>query len=102
VEGCPCPACATFSRAYLRHLFVAGEILGHRLLTVHNLTHLTNLMAAAREAIAAGRFEAFRAESEARLLARGSAGDSSEDPPLVAATRRVGASGIPATLDPSG
>ena len=102
VEGCPCPACAKFSRAYLRHLFVAGEILGHRLLTVHNISHLTNLMAAAREAIAAGRFEAFRAESQARLLARGRERDGSDDLPFPAATRRVGASRIPATLDPSG
>jgi queuine tRNA-ribosyltransferase len=60
-EGCPCPACAGgFSRAYLRHLFAAGEILAHRLLSLHNLTHLGGLMAGARAAIAQGRFTEYR------------------------------------------
>jgi queuine tRNA-ribosyltransferase len=60
-EGCPCPACAGgFSRAYLRHLFAAGEILAHRLLSLHNLTHLGLLMAGARSAIAAGRLSEYR------------------------------------------
>jgi queuine tRNA-ribosyltransferase len=60
--GCPCPSCAGgFSRAYLRHLFGAGEILGHRLVSLHNLTHLGSLMAGARGAIAGGTFVAFRA-----------------------------------------
>jgi queuine tRNA-ribosyltransferase len=60
-EGCPCPACAGgFSRAYLRHLFAAGEILAHRLLSLHNLTHLGGLMAGARAAIAQGRFAEYR------------------------------------------
>jgi queuine tRNA-ribosyltransferase len=67
VEGCPCAACRRFSRAYIRHLFAAGEILGHRLLTLHNVTHVSGLMARAREAIAGGRFAAFRAEVQARL-----------------------------------
>jgi queuine tRNA-ribosyltransferase len=102
VEGCACPACTRFSRAYLRHLFAAGEILGHRLLTLHNLTHVTNLVATARKAIAAGRFEAFRAASEARLGSADAAGDSSDDLQFPTTTRRVGASRIPATLDPSG
>jgi queuine tRNA-ribosyltransferase len=57
---CPCPACAGgFSRAYLRHLFLAGEILVLRLLSVHNLTLYGALVRGAREAIAAGRYEAF-------------------------------------------
>jgi queuine tRNA-ribosyltransferase len=102
VEGCACPACTRFSRAYLRHLFAAGEILGHRLLTLHNLTHVSNLVATAREAIAAGRFEAFRAASEARLGSGDEAGDSSDDLKFPTTTRRVRASRIPATLDPSG
>jgi queuine tRNA-ribosyltransferase len=55
-DGCGCAACSRFSRAYLRHLFAAGEILAARLLSVHNLTHLGALMAGAREAIAASRF----------------------------------------------
>ena len=67
VDGCPCPACTRFSRAYIRHLIAVGEILGHRLLSIHNVTHLSNLMASTRAAIAAGRFEAFRAEAESRL-----------------------------------
>ena len=67
-EDCGCAACATFSRAYLRHLFAAGEILAHRLVSIHNLTHLAALMANAREAIADGRFVAWRDEVEARLL----------------------------------
>jgi queuine tRNA-ribosyltransferase len=58
--GCACYTCRTFSRAYLRHLFRAGEILALRLNTVHNLHHYLRLMEGAREAIVAGRFDAFR------------------------------------------
>jgi queuine tRNA-ribosyltransferase len=55
---CACPACrGGFSRAYLRHLFMAGEILGHRLLSLHNLYYYAALTAAARKAIAEGYFE---------------------------------------------
>jgi queuine tRNA-ribosyltransferase len=57
---CDCPTCTTFSRAYLRHLFQAGEILGLRANTIHNLHHYLRLMAGAREAISTGRFEPFR------------------------------------------
>jgi len=60
-EGCPCPACRR-SRAYIRHLFMAGEMLGPILLSIHNLTYYQQLMTGAREAIAADRFAAFRAE----------------------------------------
>ncbi len=102
VEGCPCPACTRFSRAYLRHLVMAGEILGHRLLTLHNVTHLTNLMSAAREAVAAGRFGAFRAESDARLRAAVGADQASDEAPLPVPSRRAGAPRLPGTLDPSG
>ena len=45
VEGCPCPACAIFSRAYIRHLITQDEIAGLRLLTLHNLHHLIALVA---------------------------------------------------------
>ena len=56
--GCSCPVCSQgFSRAYLRHLYVAGEILAHRLLSLHNLHAYAGLMAAARKAIEEGRFE---------------------------------------------
>ena len=58
--GCTCYTCQTFSRAYLRHLFRAGEILALRLHTVHNLHHYLRLMEGAREAIQEGRFEPFR------------------------------------------
>lgn len=55
-ETCECTACARFSRAYLRHLFSAGEILAHRLVTIHNLTHMARLMSEVREAIRHRRF----------------------------------------------
>jgi queuine tRNA-ribosyltransferase len=57
---CGCYACRHYSRAYLRHLFVSREILAYRLLTWHNLYYYFNLMARMREALAAGRFDAFR------------------------------------------
>jgi queuine tRNA-ribosyltransferase len=62
VEGCTCPACTGFSRAYIRHLVTQSEISGLRLLTMHNLHHLLDLAARARAAIAAGRFADLRAE----------------------------------------
>ena len=52
--GCSCPACRSYSRAYLRHLVKAEEILGMMLLTWHNLQFYQDLMTALREAIAAG------------------------------------------------
>ena len=60
-EGCGCPCCAGgFSRAYLRHLFIAGEMLVLRLLSVHNLFTYGALMRDARAAIAAGTYGAFK------------------------------------------
>ena len=56
-EGCGCYACRHFSRAYLRHLFMAGEILGHRLASIHNLRMLVRLVAQIREAIGSGGLE---------------------------------------------
>ncbi len=67
VEGCPCPACTTFSRSYLRHLFNVQDILAHRLLSLHNLTHLATLMRDARTAIREHRFAAFHEERLALL-----------------------------------
>jgi queuine tRNA-ribosyltransferase len=61
-EGCGCYPCRTFTRAYLRHLFKAGEILALRANTLHNLTFYLSLMAEARRAVEEGRFEAFRRE----------------------------------------
>ena len=63
---CSCEACRDFSRAYLRHLYTSGEILGLRLNTIHNLTYYLSLMRRMREAIASGRFAAFRAEFDER------------------------------------
>jgi queuine tRNA-ribosyltransferase len=60
--SCGCYACRTFSRAYLRHLFRSGEILGLRLNTLHNLTFYLSLMDDARRAVTAGTFAAFRRE----------------------------------------
>ena len=51
--GCPCPACTTFSRAYVHHLVKSGEILGAMLMTQHNLWFYQRLMQALRDAIAA-------------------------------------------------
>jgi queuine tRNA-ribosyltransferase len=59
--SCACYGCRRFSRAYLRHLFMAEELLAYRLLTLHNLTFFLGLIRAMREAIAAGDFRAFRA-----------------------------------------
>ncbi len=59
---CGCPACRDYSRAYLHHLVRSNEILGCMLLTWHNLQHYQDLMAALRQAIAAGRLDDFRAE----------------------------------------
>jgi len=55
--GCDCYSCGRFSRAYLRHLFMAGEILGHRLASIHNVRLLVRLVAQIREAIGTGRLE---------------------------------------------
>lgn len=55
-EGCPCPLCTRFSRAYLSHLFRAKEMLAYRLATCHNLTFTLDFMARIRAAIRAGTF----------------------------------------------
>lgn len=59
-EACGCPVCRRYSRAYLSHLFRAGEITALRLNTLHNLWFMLELAAAARRAIYAQRFTAFR------------------------------------------
>ena len=61
-EGCACYTCRHFSRAYLRHLFKAGEILAARLATIHNLHFLLQLAREIRAAIGDGRFAATKAE----------------------------------------
>ena len=57
---CGCETCRRYSRAYLRHLFLARELLAYRLLSLHNLSFYFGLMARMRRAVAEGRFEAFR------------------------------------------
>ena len=65
---CACPACDRFSRAYVRHLVTQREMLGLRLLSLHNLRFVLDLTARARAAIERGTFAAFRAEALARLV----------------------------------
>ena len=66
---CDCPTCRNFSRAYIRHLFKAGEQLGGRLAVQHNLYFYNTLMEKIREALDEGRFEEFRNEYSQRLAA---------------------------------
>jgi queuine tRNA-ribosyltransferase len=68
-SGCTCYTCRHFSRAYLHHLFLAKEMLGPTLLSLHNVAFYARLTAEAREAIAAGRYAAFHAVRLARLEA---------------------------------
>jgi queuine tRNA-ribosyltransferase len=68
-DDCDCPACERFSRAYLRHLVTQSEILGLRLLSLHNLRFVLDLTARARAAIGRGTFSSFRDEALARLAA---------------------------------
>jgi queuine tRNA-ribosyltransferase len=73
-EGCRCPACTRFSRAFIRHLVNQEEILGLRLLSLHNLWLIHRLTAGARDSICRGTFDAFRAHALSRL-----GGDFQED-----------------------
>jgi len=66
-EGCGCPACTRFSRAFIRHLVNQEEILGLRLLSLHNLWRVHRLTAGARDAIQRGAFDEFRTEALSRL-----------------------------------
>ena len=67
---CTCPACRNFSRAYLRHLFVADEMLAMRLAVLHNLHFYNELMARIRRALDEGCFAAFQAEFSEKLSRR--------------------------------
>src|SRR5215210_912639 len=66
---CACPACERFSRAYLRHLVNQQELLGHRLLTLHNLRFVLDLTAGARAAIERGELQSYKSASLERLSA---------------------------------
>ena len=59
-DDCPCLTCATYTRAYLRHLIQTKELAVHRLLSIHNLAYTLGLLAGAREAIVDGRFDDYR------------------------------------------
>lgn len=65
-EGCNCPACRNYSRAYIRHLLKAKEMLGMRLCVLHNLYFYNHLMEEIRDAIDAGNYKAFKNEKIAR------------------------------------
>ena len=69
--SCPCPACTTFSRAYVHHLVKAGEILGAMLMTQHNLWFYQRLMKGLRAAIAQETLETFASNFLERYLSRG-------------------------------
>jgi queuine tRNA-ribosyltransferase len=69
-DGCTCAACTRFSKAYIRHLFVAEEILGLRLLSLHNVHFLVALMRDARAAVQAGTFEGWSRDWLARYHSR--------------------------------
>lgn len=69
-EKCQCPTCKNFSRAYLRHLFKAEEMLAMRLAVMHNLYFYNDLMEQIRDALDEGRFASFRAEYSGRLMER--------------------------------
>ena len=66
-EGCQCPACRTYSRAYIRHLLKAKEMLGMRLCVLHNLYFYNNMMEEIRAAIEAGRYKEYRREKLAGM-----------------------------------
>ena len=69
-EGCGCPACRRFSRAYIRHLLKAGEMLGLRLAVLHNLYFYNHLMEEIRTAIRESRYASFKEETLDRLRSR--------------------------------
>jgi queuine tRNA-ribosyltransferase len=67
--ACDCPACRRFSRAYIRHLVNQNELLGLRLLSLHNLRFLLELTRGARDAIERGAFSAYKHGALERLAA---------------------------------
>ena len=73
-ENCACPACREFTRGYIRHLIKAEEILGLRLVTLHNLHFYLNLMNQARTEIENGTFDQFRKAFVAEYKTRDTAG----------------------------
>ena len=70
-EGCGCPACRSYSRAYIRHLLKAKEMLGMRLCVLHNLYFYNHLMEEIREAIEQGTYEKFKKRTLEGMLSQG-------------------------------
>jgi queuine tRNA-ribosyltransferase len=68
-EDCTCPACRSYSRAYLHHVFKAQEMISGMLLTWHNLHYYQEIMQGMRDAIAAGHFAAWEADFHAKRAA---------------------------------
>lgn len=66
-EGCRCPACSHYSRAYIRHLLKAKEMLGMRLCVLHNLYFYNTMMTEIRDALDAGRFQSYKEEKLYRM-----------------------------------
>ena len=95
-ESCECPACREFSRAYLRHLIMAKEVLGMVLMTQHNLTFYQRLVARARTAIIERRYSAF---ARAELAAWSTPEESA--PVLAALNRTRGVDSSVPTESPS-
>jgi queuine tRNA-ribosyltransferase len=78
-SACPCYTCRTYSRAYLHHLFLADEMLGPTLLSLHNVAFYSRLLAEVRQAIAERRLKAFCDSFLASLLPSGPGRE--EEPP---------------------
>jgi queuine tRNA-ribosyltransferase len=74
--GCDCVCCQRFSRGAIRHFFIAGEMLGPILLSLHNVRFYQRFMADMREALSAGRFEAFRRTDPRCVLGPGTKGEA--------------------------
>lgn len=69
-EGCSCPACKSYSRAYIRHLLKAGEMLGMRLCVLHNLYFYNTMMTEIRYAIRSGEFKKYKENKLAGMAAK--------------------------------
>ncbi len=76
-EGCGCPACRRYSRAYIRHLLKAGEMLGMRLCVLHNLYFYNTMMAEIRQALEEGRFASYK-KAKLEGMAGGQSGGSGQ------------------------
>jgi len=70
-EACSCYTCKNFTRAYLRHLFNAEELLGHRLVSLHNINFYLDIMRNIRSAIAQDKFSEFKKEFFSSYLSGG-------------------------------